>query len=134
MLIDAAEQGPLPGTLIIDFQEVFYTDVSGAVALRSLWHFTERYDVKISLARVHQHARETLDANGIIDDLGEGLLAQQADRRRQLHRLVSGGHTELSIDGAYLRVDRIARDIEAFGDLAKRKVGLKVGEQPKLGG
>ena len=46
-------------------------DVSGAAALRSLWHFTERYDVKISLARVHQHAMEILEADGIIDDLGE---------------------------------------------------------------
>lgn len=45
--------------------------MSGAAALRSLWHFTERYDVKISLARVHQHAREILEADGIIDDLGE---------------------------------------------------------------
>lgn len=78
MLIDAAEKGPLPSTLIIDCEEIFYVDVSGAAALRSLWHFTERYDVKISLARVHQHAREILEADGIIDDLGEEV---QCDRR-----------------------------------------------------
>jgi high affinity sulfate transporter 1 len=71
ILIDAGEKGPLPKTLIIDFEEVFYTDVSGAAALRSLLHFTERYAVKISLARVHQHARETLDADGVLAELGE---------------------------------------------------------------
>ena len=71
LMIDAGAKGPLPKTLVIDFEEVFYTDVSGAAALRSVKRFADRYDVKISLARVHAHARETLAADGILAELGE---------------------------------------------------------------
>ena len=47
-LIDAAAKGPLPKTLVIDFEEVFYTDVSGAGALSSLHNYAKRYGVDIS--------------------------------------------------------------------------------------
>ncbi len=70
-LIDAAAKGPLPKTLIIDFEEVFYTDVSGAGALSSLHTYTERYGVDISLARLHSQTRETLAADGVLKEIGE---------------------------------------------------------------
>ena len=70
-LIDAAAKGPLPKTLIIDFEEVFYTDVTGADALRSLHRYADRYGVDISLARLHSQARETLAADGVLAELGE---------------------------------------------------------------
>jgi SulP family sulfate permease len=71
ILIDAGAKGPLLKTLVIDFEEVFYTDVSGAAALRALKKYADRYDVEISLARVHAHTRETLAADGVLAEIGE---------------------------------------------------------------
>lgn len=71
ILIDAGNEGPLPDTLVIDFEEVFYADVSGAAALRSLVHYASRYNVEVYIARLHQHARETLDADGVLGEIGE---------------------------------------------------------------
>ena len=71
ILIDAAAKGPLPKTLVIDFEEVFYTDVSGAGALHSLKEYADRYDVAISLARLHSQARETFAADGVLAEIGE---------------------------------------------------------------
>ncbi|MGO9504975.1 MAG: SulP family inorganic anion transporter [Streptosporangiaceae bacterium] len=70
-LIDAAAKGPLPKTLVIDFEEVFYADVSGAGALSSLHKYAEQYDVGISIARLHSTARETLAADGVLAEIGE---------------------------------------------------------------
>ena len=70
-LIDAAAKGPLPKTLVIDFEEVFYTDVSGAGALRNLHNYADRYGVGISIARLHSAARETLAADGVLIEIGE---------------------------------------------------------------
>lgn len=71
LLIDAGEGGPLPSTLVIDCEEIFYADTSGTSALRSLMHFAGRYGVKISLARLHSDPREVMAADGVIDELGE---------------------------------------------------------------
>jgi sulfate permease, SulP family len=71
ILIDAGAKGPLPGTLIIDFEEVFYTDASGAAAIRSLRRYCDRYHVEISIARLHSEARQTLTQDGILSELGE---------------------------------------------------------------
>jgi sulfate permease, SulP family len=71
ILIDAAAKGPLPKTMVIDFEEVFYTDVSGAGALRSLHKYADRYAVQILLARLHSQARETLAADGVLAEIGE---------------------------------------------------------------
>jgi high affinity sulfate transporter 1 len=71
LLIDAGKTGSLPKTLVIDFEEVFYTDVTGADALRSLKRYADQYDVGISIARLHSQARETLAADGVLAELGE---------------------------------------------------------------
>jgi SulP family sulfate permease len=71
VMIDAGAKGPLPKTLVIDFEEVFYTDVSGAAALHDLKRFADRYDVTVSIARLHAHARKTLAADGVLAELGE---------------------------------------------------------------
>jgi len=71
VLIDAGAKGPLPKSLVIDFEEVFYTDASGAAAIRSLKRFCDRYDVTISIARLHSVARETLAQDGVLAEIGE---------------------------------------------------------------
>lgn len=71
ILIDAGAKGPLPKTLVIDFEMVFYADESGAAALHALKKYADRYDVEISLARVHSQTRETLAAHGVLAEIGE---------------------------------------------------------------
>ena len=71
ILIDTAAHGPLPKALVIDFEEVFYTDASGAEALRGLKRYANRYDVEILIARLHADARETLGRNGVLAEIGE---------------------------------------------------------------
>jgi sulfate permease, SulP family len=71
ILIDAGAKGTLPKNLVIDFEEVFYTDASGAAAIRGLKHFCERYDVTISIARLHAAARKPLAEDGVLEELGE---------------------------------------------------------------
>ncbi len=71
LLMDTAAQGPLPDTLVIDFEEVYYTDASGTQALRELRRYAERYWVVILLARVHADARATLERNGVLAEIGE---------------------------------------------------------------
>ena len=66
-----ARRGHCPKTLVIDFEEVFYADVSGATALRALKKYADRYDVEISLVRVHAQTRETLAADGVLAEIGE---------------------------------------------------------------
>jgi MFS superfamily sulfate permease-like transporter len=57
--------------MVIDFEEVFYTDASGASALRDLKNYADRYDVDISIARLHSAAREVLERDGVLGELGE---------------------------------------------------------------
>jgi len=71
IIIDAAAKGPLPRSLIIDFEEVFYTDASGADAIRGLKRFANRYDVEIVIARLHAGARTTLARNGVLAEIGD---------------------------------------------------------------
>ena len=71
MLIDAAARGPLPRTLVIDFEEVFYTDASGAESIRGLKRYASRYDVQILIARLHAGARQTLARDGVLAEIGE---------------------------------------------------------------
>jgi sulfate permease, SulP family len=71
ILIDAAAKGPLPRALVIDFEEVFYTDASGAESIRSLKRYASRYDVDILIARLHAGARETLARDGVLAVIGE---------------------------------------------------------------
>ena len=71
ILIDTAASGPLPGTLVIDFEEVFYTDASGAESIRGLKRYASRYDVQILIARLHADARQTLARDGVLAEIGE---------------------------------------------------------------
>jgi sulfate permease, SulP family len=71
ILIDAAVKGPLPRALVIDFEEVFYTDASGAESIRGLKRYASRYDVDILIARLHAGARETLARDGVLAVIGE---------------------------------------------------------------
>jgi len=71
ILIDTAARGPLPGTLVIDFEEVFYTDSSGAESIRGLKRYANRYDVEILIARLHAGARQTLARDGVLTEIGE---------------------------------------------------------------
>jgi sulfate permease, SulP family len=71
ILIDTAASGPLPPALVIDFEEVFYTDASGAESIRELKRYASRYDVEILIARLHADAREILARDGVLAEIGE---------------------------------------------------------------
>jgi len=71
ILIDTAARGPLPSTLVIDFEEAFYTDSSGAESIRGLKRYASRYDVEILIARLHADARQTLAQDGVLAEIGE---------------------------------------------------------------
>jgi high affinity sulfate transporter 1 len=71
ILIDAAAKGSLPHTLVIDFEEVFLVDDTGASAITSAFEYAARYGVDLSLARVHSGTHEILRLSGVIDEIGE---------------------------------------------------------------
>ena len=71
ILIEAAAKGPLPGTLVIDFEEVFLVDDTGAAAITSLFEYARRYGVDLALARVHSGTHELLKLSGVVDEIGE---------------------------------------------------------------
>jgi len=56
---------------VIDFEEVFYTDASGAESIRGLQRYASRYDVQILIARLHADARQTLARDGVLAEIGE---------------------------------------------------------------
>jgi MFS superfamily sulfate permease-like transporter len=71
LLIEAAAKGDLPNTLVIDFEEVFLVDDTGAVAITSLIEYAHRYGVDVTLARVHSGTHEILRRSGVMDEIGE---------------------------------------------------------------
>jgi MFS superfamily sulfate permease-like transporter len=71
LLIEAAAKGPLPHTIVIDFEEVFLIDDSGAAAITSLFEYAQRYGVDLSLARVHSGTHKILRLSGVTDEIGE---------------------------------------------------------------
>jgi high affinity sulfate transporter 1 len=71
LLVEAAAKGTLPGTVVIDFEEVIVVDVTGAAALTSYFEYAQRYGVELSLARVHSGTHELLRRSGAIDEIGE---------------------------------------------------------------
>jgi SulP family sulfate permease len=71
LLISAAARGDLPRALVVDFEEVFAVDSTGAAAVKSLFHYTQRYGVELALARVHSRALSLLQLAGVIDEIGE---------------------------------------------------------------
>ncbi len=74
LLIDAAEKGPLPHTVVCDFEEVIFVDDTGASAVSSYFEYAQRYGVELSLARVHSGTHKLLELAGVVDELGEGRL------------------------------------------------------------
>jgi high affinity sulfate transporter 1 len=71
ILIEAAEHARLPHTLVIDFEEVFLIDYTGAVAIKNLFEYAQRYGVDLALARVHSGTHELLELSGVVDEIGE---------------------------------------------------------------
>jgi high affinity sulfate transporter 1 len=71
ILIDAAAKGPLPRTLVIDFEEIFVVDDTGAAAITSLFHYAQRYGVDLALARVHSGTHRILQVTGVTGEIGE---------------------------------------------------------------
>lgn len=71
ILIEAAAEGQLPHTLVVDFEAVFTVDTTGAAAIGSLFAYAERYGVDLVLARVHTGTRELLDVAGVTTEIGE---------------------------------------------------------------
>jgi high affinity sulfate transporter 1 len=72
LLIDAAEKGTLPHTVVCDFEEVVFVDDTGAAAVSNFFAYAQRYGIELSLARVHSGTHKLLDLAGIVDELGEG--------------------------------------------------------------
>jgi SulP family sulfate permease len=70
LLIEAAAKGPLPHTVVIDFEEVFLVDDTGAGAITSLFEYAQRYGVELALARVHSGTHEILRLSGVMDEIG----------------------------------------------------------------
>jgi len=71
ILIEAATKGPLPHTVVIDFEEVFLVDDTGAAAITSLFEYNQRFGVDLALARVHAGSRKILELTGVTDSIGE---------------------------------------------------------------
>ena len=73
-LIDAGGKGELPHTMVIDCEEMFYTDFTGAAAVSDTFRYAKRYGVELSLARLHAAARAVMESAGTIDELGDDRL------------------------------------------------------------
>ena len=71
VLIEAAAKGPLPHTVVVDFEEVFLVDDTGAAAITSLFEYCQRYGVDLALARVHAGTHKILQLTGVTDTIGE---------------------------------------------------------------
>jgi len=71
LLIKAGADGLLPHTVVIDCEEMPFVDDTGADALSEFFHYVQRYDIELSLARLHSSTRKLLQMAGIIDRLGE---------------------------------------------------------------
>jgi SulP family sulfate permease len=71
LLITAAANDEFPKALVIDFEEVYEVDSTGAAAVTSLFDYAHRYGVELVLARVHSATHELLKLAGVVDKLGE---------------------------------------------------------------
>ncbi len=88
ILIEAAAKEGLPRRLVIDFEEVFLVDATGAAAVTALFEYAGRYGVELVLARVHSAAHELLMATGVIDAVGEKRIYGT------IRGAVAAGHTQ----------------------------------------
>jgi SulP family sulfate permease len=71
LLIRDAARGELPHTLVVDFEEVYRVDATGAAAVTELFDYARRYDVELMLARVHAGTRALLHLAGVDVELGD---------------------------------------------------------------
>jgi high affinity sulfate transporter 1 len=71
LLIEAGAKGSLPGTLVVDCEEMFTVDATGASVLGDLGSYCGRYGVELKLARLHSGARRGLELAGVVDEIGE---------------------------------------------------------------
>lgn len=71
LLIQAGAKGSLPHTVVIDFEEIFLVDDTGAAALIDFFDYAQLYSVDLKLARVHSGAHALLKLAGVIDKIGE---------------------------------------------------------------
>jgi SulP family sulfate permease len=71
LLIQAAGEGDLPHTVVIDFEEIVYVDDTGAAALTDFFNYAQRYGVDLALARVHSGAHKLLEMAGVVEEIGE---------------------------------------------------------------
>jgi high affinity sulfate transporter 1 len=71
LLIQAGADGELPHTVVIDFEEIFFVDDSGAAALTDFFNYARRYDVDLALARVNSEALNLLKTAGVVEEIGE---------------------------------------------------------------
>jgi high affinity sulfate transporter 1 len=97
LLIDAAAKGPLPHTLVIDFEEVFLIDDTGAAAITNLFEYAQRYGVDLSLARVHAGTHEILRLSGVTDEIGEHRIIDTV--RNAVAAATKGGSSSGDSDG-----------------------------------
>lgn len=70
VLIDAAKDGPLPHTVVVDFEEVILADSTGTAELSAYFKYAQRYGVDLVLARVHSGTYKLLELTGIVDEIG----------------------------------------------------------------
>ena len=56
---------------MVDFEEVTYVDATGATAVIDLFAYLQRYDVELSLARVHSITEKLLEVAGVLDEIGD---------------------------------------------------------------
>ncbi len=71
LLIKAGAEGELPNTVVVDCEELMYVDDTGASAIKDFFNYAQRYEVELSLARVHSGAHKLLELTGVIDEIGE---------------------------------------------------------------
>ncbi len=71
ILIESTANEALPHTLVIDFEEVFLIDDTGAAAITGLFEYAQRYGVELSLARVHSGTHAPLQLSGVTGEIGE---------------------------------------------------------------
>jgi SulP family sulfate permease len=71
LLIQAGAKGSLPHTVVIDFEEIFLVDDTGASALTDFFDYAQRYGVDLMLARVHSGSHTLLKMAGVIEKIGE---------------------------------------------------------------
>jgi len=71
LLIQAAGEGDLPHTVVIDFEEIFYVDNTGAAALADYYNYAQRFGVDLKLARVHSGAHKLLKMAGVVDKISD---------------------------------------------------------------